>query len=99
MLPFASCYSEGSGTGYHNGLPSVKGRRRSQEVSGLWLWHGARPGENERQKASQSWATVTSVRKALAGQPNLPRMPRTRDHDVATAGHPGNVRLYAQHEV
>ena len=48
--------------------PALKIVVDHQEVSGLWLWHGARPGENERQRAFQSWATVTSVRKAFAGE-------------------------------
>ena len=90
MLPFASCYSEGSGTGYHNGLPSVKGRRRSQEVSGLWLWHGARPGENERQKAFQSWATVTSVRKAFAGERS--RLAEDAPNGGSVAAQPPGIR-------
>jgi hypothetical protein len=48
--------------------PALKVVIDHEEIPELWLWHDARPGENERQKASQSWATVTSVRKALAGQ-------------------------------
>jgi hypothetical protein len=77
--------------------PALKVVVDHEEVSGLWLWHGARPGENGRQKASQSWATVTSVRKALAGEgSDLAEDAPNEGHDVATAGHPGNVRLYAQ---
>jgi len=48
--------------------PALKVVVDHEEVSGLWLWHGARPGENERQKASQSWVTVTSVRKGSADE-------------------------------
>jgi hypothetical protein len=58
-----------------------------KEFSGLWLWHRARPLENERQKPSQSWATVTSMKKTLAGErSHLARMPRTRDHESQPAG-------------
>ena len=52
--------------------PALKVVVDHEEVSELWLGHGARPGENERQKASQSWATVKSVRKALAGRRSQP---------------------------
>src|SRR5215471_18821823 len=92
MLPVASCYSEGPA------LDTITITQRRRSRRSLRALARARRA-TWRERATESFPVLGNVklRKVLAGQrPNLPRMPRTRDHDVATARHPGNIRLYAQ---
>jgi hypothetical protein len=70
-----------------------------QEVSGLWLWHGAPPGENERQKAyrpptrwlSIAGALIVAALSGLAGFVlTLPKPPEPAK-PVASSSAPASI--------
>lgn len=70
-----------------------------QEVSGLWLWHGAPPGENERQKAYRPpirWLRITGalIVVALSGLAGfvltLPKPPEPTE-SVASSPAPASI--------